>query len=304
MKLPHPAKAICCLLCAMATASAFEDEPNTEKPAHVASKLVTIEGTDPSFAQLLENGTLKAGQRFFKGKVPGSRVRVNHELLEKQAGKSGPIPDQIGIHTEASGGISRKDFPNWTRWYQEDGNVQVFRLFQGEQNIRGGTGENGSPGRIEAYTHALKVAPGTWREWQGTYTIIKPVGANIFQLFHNGQTAKGDAILWPFHVRMTAEGDIYFHRRRPVDGMESRIVLASNMTGKSLSLKVRANGTDYEVYQKDPLAADVWKIVTKGSYIPSPEKSVSFRWGMYAGSKKGQTIPSDALLLVSGMVVQ
>jgi len=95
-----------------------------------AASIVTIEGDDMIFAELLENGTLKAGERFFKGNVPGSRVRVHHELLEKQAGAPGPIPKNIRIHTQASGGIQRKDFPNWTRWYQEDGNVQVFRLFQ------------------------------------------------------------------------------------------------------------------------------------------------------------------------------
>ena len=274
------------------------------KPAPSVTSLVTIEGEDPSFTRLLENGTLKAGERFFKGKVPGSRVRVTHEVLEKQVGKPGPIPERISIHTEASGGITRKDFPNWTRWYQEDGNVQVFRLFKGEQNIRSGAGEKGSPGRIEAYTRSMKVEPGTQREWQGTYTIIKPVGANIFQLFHNGKTAKGGDIHWPFHIRMSAEGDIYFHRRRPIDGLETRIVLAKDMTGKSLSIKVRANGKDYEVYQKNPMEKGPWKFVTKGSYIPSQEKSVSFRWGMYVGSKKGQTVPKDGLLLVTGVSVR
>jgi hypothetical protein len=269
-----------------------------------ASALVAIEGTDPSFAELLENGTLKAGERFFKGKVPGSRVRVNHGLLEKQVGKPGPVPGNIRIHTQASGGIQRKDFANWSRWYQEDGNVQVFRLFKGEQNIRGGTGENGSQGRIEAYAVEAKVDPGGWREWEGTFTIVTPLGANIFQLFHNGDTAKGDAILWPFHIRMSDNGDIYFHRRRPIEGMPSRIVLATNMTGKSLSIKVRANGTEYEVYQKNPLDAGPWKFVTKGSYLPSPERSVSFRWGMYVGSKKGQTVPNDGLLLVTGVTMR
>lgn len=64
---------------------------------------------------MLVIGTLKAGERFFKGNVPGSRIIVNKELLEKQAGGLTPIPKNIGIHTMASGGIKRKDFPNWTR---------------------------------------------------------------------------------------------------------------------------------------------------------------------------------------------
>ena len=77
----------------------------------------------------------------------------------------------------------------------------MFRLFKGEQNVRGGVGKDGSPGRIEAYCKSLVVAPGTWREWEGTYTVIKPLNACIFQLMHEGS-------LWPFHIDMTPEGEI------------------------------------------------------------------------------------------------
>ena len=259
--------------------------------------LYTCEGTDPSFATLLESGGFKPGERFFEGPVLGSRIDVNNELLEKQTGKTGPIPKDIGLHTEVCGGISRKDFGKWTRWYQEDGNIQVFRLFKGEQNIRGGTGKNASPGRVEAFSRTLTVAPGTWREWEGTYTVVKPVDACIFQLMHEG-------VLWPFHIEMNGKGDISFLRRRPVPGMEREIVLAQNMVGKSLSIKVRANGEDYEVYQKAPLDAGLWKLVTKGTGPKAKGNKISFRWGMYCGSKKGQTVPNDAMIFVTGVTIR
>lgn len=261
-----------------------------------AEPLYTCEGTDPSFASILERGDIKPGERFSEGPVLGSRITVNKELLEKQVGKIGPIPKDIGIHTEISGGISRKDFDKWTRWYQEDGNVQVFRLFKGEQNIRGGTGKDASPGRIEAFSKALTVAPGTWREWEATYTVIKPLGACIFQLMHEGS-------LWPFHIDMTAAGQIHFLRRRPVPGLEREIVMARDMAGKSLRIKVRANGEEYEVYQKAPLDDGPWKLVTKGSYTRAKDNKISFRWGMYAGSKKGESISNDAMILVTGAAI-
>lgn len=268
-----------------------------KKPAPRSSQLVTVEGTDLPFEELLRNGTIKAGERFFKGKVPGSTVRVDHALLEKQVGKFGPIPQGIGIHTQASGGISRKDFPHWTRWYQEDGNVQIMRLFKGEQNVRSGSGTDGSPGRIEAYSKSIKVAPGAWHEWEGTYTLIKPVGGCIFQLMHEGS-------LWPMHIDMSANGDIVFLRRRAAPGLERTLPIAQNMTGKSISLKVRANGTDFEVYQKNPLDAGPWKLVTKGSGPRAEDDQIQFRWGMYCGSKKGQTVPNDAMILVTGVVIR
>lgn len=265
--------------------------------AESAAPLYTQEGTDPSFASLLESGGIKSGERFSEGPALGSRIDVNNELLEKQTGKTGPIPKDIGLHTQVSGGISRKDFGKWTRWYQEDGNVQVFRLFKGEQNVRGGTEEDGSPGRIESFSKTLVVAPGTWREWEGTYTVIKPLNSCIFQLMHEGS-------LWPFHIELSAKGDISFLRRRAARGQEREIPMAANMTGKSLRIKVRANGTDYEVYQKAPLDPGDWKFVAKGSFTPAKDNKIGFRWGMYAGSKKGESIQNDALLFVTNVTIR
>jgi len=282
-----------------AFSATLTNAPAQALPAAAASKpLYTQEGTDPSFAALLERGIIKPGERFSKGPVLGSRIHVNKQLLEKQVGKPGPIPQDIGLHTEVCGGnIRRQDFDQWTRWYQEDGNVQVFRLFKGEQNARGGTGEAGSPGRVEAFSHGLTVTPGTWREWEGTYTIVEPVGACIFQLFHKGS-------LWPMHIEMSGKGDISFLRRRPVPGMERSIPMAENMVGKSLSIKVRANGEDYEVYQKAPLDDGPWKLMTKGTGPKAEDHKIQFRWGMYCGSKKGQTVPQDALLFVTGATIR
>lgn len=259
--------------------------------------LYTCEGTDPSFATLLESGAFKPGERFFQGPVLGSRIHVNRELLEKQVGPIAPVPKDIGLHTEVCSGISRKEFAKWTRWYQEDGDVQVFRLFKGEQNIRGGAAKDGSPGRIEAFSKALTVTPGTWREWEATYTVIKPLDACIFQLMHEGS-------LWPFHIELSGKGDISLLRRRPVRGEDREVPVAANMQGKSISFKVRANGTDYEVYQKAPLDVAAWKLVTRGSFTKAQDNKISFRWGMYAGSKKGEAIKNDALLFVTGVAIR
>jgi len=268
-----------------------------------AEPLYTTEGTDPSFAAVQESSGGKPGDRFNKGGALGSRIHVNHELLEKQVGKPSPIPKNIGLHTQFSGGINRKDFEKWSRWYQEDGNVQVFRLFKGEQNVRSGEAKDGSPGRVEVYTTALPTAPETWHEYEATYTVIKPVGACIFQLFHDGKDANGNALLWPLHIGMTAQGEIHVLRRRPKPGTEKTVTIAENMVGKSISIKVRANGEDWEVYQKSPLDDGPWKLVTKDSYTKAKDK-ISFRWGMYCGSKKGQTVPNDAMIFVTGIKIQ
>ena len=105
-------------------------------------------------------------------------------------------------------------------------------------------------------------------------------------------------------IEMSEEGGLSFLRRRPVPGLEREIPMAGNMVGKSLSVKVRANGEDYEVYQKAPLDAGPWKLVTKGSFTKAKDNKISFRWGMYAGSKKGESIKNDALLFVTGVAIR
>jgi hypothetical protein len=44
--------------------------------------------------------------------------------------------------------------------------------------------------------------------------------------------------------------------------------------------------------------------MTKGSYTKAKDNKVSFRWGTYCGSKKGQTVPNDALLFVAGATIR
>lgn len=266
-------------------------------PAAFAESLYTQQGSDPSFASVQASSGGKPGDRFNKGGALGSRIQVNQALLEQQAGKLGPIPKDLGLHTEFSGGINRKEFSLWTRWYQEDGNVQIFRLFKGEQNIRGGEAKDGSPGRVEIFTHNLNAGAGSWREWEGTYTILQPVRGCIFQLFHEGS-------LWPFHLEMSEKGDLYFLRRHPTPGLEREISLAKDMVGKSLSVKVRANGEEYEVYQKAPLDSGPWKLAAKGTGPKAKGNKISFRWGIYCGSKKGQTVPSDGLMFVTGVTIR
>lgn len=76
------------------------------------------------------------------------------------------------------------------------------------------------------------------------------------------------------------------------------------MAGKSISIKVRANDEDYEVYQKTPLDPGPWKLVTKGTYPKGKDHKISFRWGMYCGSEKGLTVHKDALLFVTGATIR
>jgi hypothetical protein len=115
-----------------------------------------------------------------------------------------PIPKDIAIHTLANSVIPRKDFPKWTRWYQEDGNTQIFRLFKGEYNVR--NDRKGAP-RVEAFSRLKWKRGGGWHEWEGTYTIIKPPGGAIFQ-------AKNPTLDWSVMINLSEQGDVVLNHRR------------------------------------------------------------------------------------------
>ena len=234
---------------------------------------------DPDFQSLLAAGIFPIGVDSTGGQT-GSNVEVNTNVLGQRAGTIDPIPEDIAIHTLCHFRIDREDFPKWTRWYQEDGNTQVFRLFKGEHNIRN---ERTGAARIEAFSLG-DWSDDQWHEWEGTYTIIKPIKATLFQSFTAGDR------LWSCHLNMTDDGDVCICERTKRMQGEEPVVIGHEMVGKSFHLKVRDNRRDYEAYFNGELVA-------RGQYDRWQEGSRRhmFRWGMYDG-----VVPQDAMVFVTG----
>lgn len=207
--------------------------------------------------------------------VEGSMITVSHEQLEKGPHAGREIDREIRIHTVGNSVIPRRDFPKWSRWYQEDGNTQVMRLFKDEENVRN---PRTQAARIEAFSNHRWKRGDPWQEWVGTYTIVKPHEASIFQVFNNVNQ-------WAVHLGMNDKGDISLKPRRH----QPKKILARNMTGKSFHIKVRDNGHDYEVYFNGELVGS--------GYYDRPEGETQFRWGMYVGAND---IRHDAMIFVSG----
>ncbi len=252
----------------------------TLKPAQ-CEPLYTQEGTDPTFAEILSKGMLKKGEKSTVG-VTGSIIRINKRLVDVGPNAHHPIVKNILLHTLGNSAIKRKDFPKWSRWYQEDDNVQIFRLFKGECNER-----NSRPlaGRVETFS-GLHWQMGTWHEWSGTYTIAKPGGACIFQLFNN-------KAIWILHLDMNPNGDVIVdHRPGHVVGPRSKII-DTNMVGKPFFIRVRDNGLDYEVYLNQ-------KKVDSGSFPRPAGSENTFRWGMYVGE---HPIKNEMMIFVTGATI-
>ncbi|QTN32921.1 hypothetical protein HZ994_11495 [Akkermansiaceae bacterium] len=233
-------------------------------------------GSDPTFEEVMKSGKLPRGRNSANG-FEGSRIKVNDDLLRDGPNARRPLIRDILIHTLGSSAIRRNDFPKWSRWYQEDGNTQVFRLFKGEENVRN---SRELAARIEAFSEFNWKKGDGWQEWVATYTIIKPHRCAIFQ-------AKNPINDWSVMINMNDDGDVSLNHRRGEDK-----VMARRMTGKPFHIRIRENGYDYEVYFNG-------KKEGEGSYS-RPKGQTGFRWGMYLGAKE---VRHDAMILVTGAAI-
>lgn len=249
--------------------------PGIGQSAHALArgndKLYLQEGSDPTFKELLARKAFPIGKDSHDG-VKGSTIRVNQKIFRKAINGDKPIPKDIFIHTLCNSLTKRADFAKWTRWYQEDGSTQIFRLFKDEHNVRN---DRPDAARIEAFSN-MSWQRGAWHTWQGTYTLVKPHNGAVFQ-------AKNDDNDWSVQIYINSDGTVKLNHREGEDK-----VLAKDMAGKSFLLGVRDNGHDYEVYYNK-------KKVGTGSF-KRPTSKNRFRWGLYDGTMK-----HDALIFVTGV---
>lgn len=242
--------------------------------AAITSPLFTQTGTDPTFDSI----KTVIAQRTKTG-VTGSTIHVNQQLVETLPGARRPIASDIKLHTLLNSSIGRRDFSKWSRWYQESGHTQVFRLFKGEVNMHN---SRALAGRVEAFSQIhWTEAQGQWHEWSGVVTPIKPVGMNL--------QVKNSDNDWAVAIFAHTGGKVKIKHRR---GQKKEQIIDTGAPGKPFLLGVRDNGLNYEVSINS-------KKVAEGSY-KRPAGATCFRWGMYVGETE---IREDAMILFSGVTV-
>jgi hypothetical protein len=91
-------------------------------------------------------------------------------------------------------------------------------------------------------------------------------------------------------------------RNSSTKGDEKKLVsITKGAIGKNVTVKVRYDCTSYEVSRRIEGEDEDFVFIGKGSYVPSHAGKVSFRWGIYQGSKPGSKIGQDCILLVAGV---
>ena len=246
-------------------------DPCTIDPDSITvNTLYNQKGTDLSWQCVLDNNLIPLSITSTDG-ITGSDIDVNNNKVELGQHASNPIINDLKIHTLGNSYVSRSEFDLWTRWYQEDGNTQVFRLFKDEENVRN---TRALAARIESFYPEMKRLPeaGIWHKWEGRYTIVNPAGCSgphhcsIFQ-------AKGNNVdHWSVMIKTDDQGNITMDRRQGTD-----FIIAQNMIGKAFDLKVLDNGLNYEVYLDN---------LFMGSGQWSRSEEIGFRWGVYVGESE------------------
>lgn len=251
---------------------------------------------EPSWEEVLASGKLAPLQTNTINGVTGSKIDINNNLVE--TGPYGDIPiesqeHQMHIHTVGHASIPAGDLHKWSRWYQEDGNTQIFRLFKGEHNVRN---SRKNAARVEAFRPADRWLPelGVWREFGARFTVVKSAGCVGFHHCSIFQAKGNNVDHWSVMLRVDENANLWFHPRRGVgiENNENRKLLFKNILGKPFDMKVRDNGLDYEMYIDDQL-------VGTGQWPRTEE--IGFRWGIYVGESE---VADDIMVLVTGATMK
>ena len=245
--------------------------------------LYTQIGTDEPWLDVLNSGKLHPLSSQTTLGVVGSKIDVNNALVEVGPyANNNPITQGTQLHTVANANIDHGAVAQWSRWYQEDGNTQVFRLFKGEENVQD---ERTLAARTEVFnpTELTFRQAGIWQEFVGRFTILKAEGCGFEHMCSLIQTKGNNTDYWSVMLLLDGDANLWFQPRRG-----DAHIIARNMKGKAIDLRIRDNGLDYEMYMDGILQGT-------GQWERTAE--IGFRWGIFIGASE---VVNDVMIFVTG----
>lgn len=224
----------------------------------------------------------------------GTRINVNNSDVERTStGTRSPMSNsELRWHNPFSTGFEN---PTSSRWYQKDGNTQVFRVFPGDENFA--TSRQGA-GRSEAFApdDGIRFSDNKTMTFSARYRVHAHNGSKDVKIYQSKATAEaGLDPAWGVALWVEADGDVVIVKRRQRKSDWVKIDTGKDV-GDSFNFRVTDDGLNYKVFVDNvKLADDSWD---RGNL-----KSVS-RWGAYVqGGEDGvlDGLVSDAqIIFVSG----
>jgi len=239
---------------------------------------------NPDWPTLKEK--LVIGENSF-GPALGSTIDVHEGVTLKGKYASRRTAQNVALHTLTHSHIPPNKWDTMTRWYQQDGNTQIFRLFKGEDNVRN---DRVNAPRSEVYgLYSWKRGDDGWHEWSGRYTFVKVRKGAIFQIKHNPTYWSMQLILQ--YRKWNDTFDMYYVK---LHDNNAKTLLVENVEGKAVDVRVLDDGTHHKVYVHG-------KLMVENSMADRLDNETNrFRWGMYSA---GSPMDRDILILVTGAYV-
>ena len=223
------------------------------------------------------------------GPVQGSVINVNNAATE--VGLYGNRPISVGsqrIHVCCN--TSTTNLDDFPRWFQTDGNTQVFRLFVNDQNT---ASDRVGAARCEAFMDGgWDYSDNVTYEWTGRYTIARRQQSYaIFQLFNLDNE-------WALQLSMTGDGGLLINNRRNAGDVVITNPDGStkDFDGKGFDVRVIDDGKNYKCWIDGVLVAE--------NFYDRPTNISRFRWGKYMGDAFLTSPSTNSVILVSGAQVK
>lgn len=255
--------------------------------AYAFNTLYQQEGEDKTWEALLKTDDLKPLGTFTRHGSLGAKVDINNAIVEQGVYANTPIDAKkrnMRLHTLGHASLRSSDFKNWSRWYQEDGKTQIFRLFKGEENT---SNKRKNAARVETFIPSQSSLPkaGVVREFGARFTVLKSGGC-VAPHFCSLFQAKGNNVdHWSVMLRVDSKGALWFY---PRESLANRKLISPNAIGRPFDMKVLDDGLDYEMFiDGQSVGTGQWKRTQK----------IGFRWGIYVGRSD---VPDDVIVLVTG----
>lgn len=279
-------------------------------PLFSAQALADFKSWNPNWAGLTSNvdravtSTQKSNMRndVENGTIDtrGTQINVNNSAVEKTSTGSRSVMPDSDMKWHNPFGSTYATSPS-TRWYQKDGNTQVFRIFPGDQNYYG---TRVGAGRSEAFVgpHLSTVeADGKTVTFSARFRVEKHNGSKdvmIFQSKGSGlNTQDGTYPAWGISMWVEKDGDIILVKRADKKSDWEKIDTGKDV-GQSFNLRVTDDGFSYKAFINNVLLAE-------GTWERGDTPTVA-RWGAYvqggtSGVLEGSiTAGDEQVVYVSG----
>lgn len=273
--LPDEGATVCCpTSCGSCGGPACADRPGGN--SECCTGRITDSGIscDSATAPCILGHTTSSGGNSGTGGNEGSGGGAGTDVPQPPASCSNiayDIPDYVEVHTVIDKHVSRAEFPDFEKWYTEEGNVQRFQLHEGDQNQQN---PNILRPRVEAYAAREDVwsrnAQNDWHEFSANYYFDSWDSPWKYALF---QIKTNDASNFIIQGVLEKDGSLSIARRG-----KGRIDLDDNVVQKPFHLRVRSNGYKFEVYYNCKL------VLAEDHPQPDLENNQTrygWRWGLY-----------------------